>query len=278
MESFERHELSGLFPDMDAHDYDDLKQSIRDNGQRNPIVLYDNQVLDGWHRFQACLDLGIAPKTEVFFGDPTEFVLDLNLRRRHLTEGQRAMMIVQIAARAKNTDQKKLTQEKMAAIANVSRASVARAASIKNDDVVKEVISGSTSLAQAINVVNGEKKVKKKVKGAETAKKPDYDDLMYDELSKEHDELQDDYEKLQEKYDDLREDYKNLLENHEYLQAEHKVLTDLREVSDVELMVRLQRENDILRKSANSWQEEASKLKRQVMYWRKVYGSSEVSN
>ena len=91
----DRHPLSAAFPDMDHEDFDDLVASIKAHGQREPITLYQDKILDGWHRYRACLRLGISPITTEFKGDdPVAFVIDLNLKRRHLTPSQKALAIV----------------------------------------------------------------------------------------------------------------------------------------------------------------------------------------
>ena len=90
-----QHPLSAAFPSMPEQDFILLKDDIDINGQRDPIVVFDGQVLDGWHRYRACMDLGIKVLQVEFKGDdPIEFVLSRNLHRRHLTGSQRAAAVV----------------------------------------------------------------------------------------------------------------------------------------------------------------------------------------
>jgi hypothetical protein len=60
------------------------------------IVNGDGIVLDGHHRFRACSELDIEPRTEIKrFADLLDektFVVECNLKRRHLNEMQRAEM------------------------------------------------------------------------------------------------------------------------------------------------------------------------------------------
>ena len=78
----ERHQLSAAFPDMPDEDFEDLIHSIKEHGQREPITVYENKILDGWHRYRACQQLDINPMTTVYEGnDPVSFVIDLNLHR-----------------------------------------------------------------------------------------------------------------------------------------------------------------------------------------------------
>jgi ParB-like chromosome segregation protein Spo0J len=57
------HPLANLLPDMTAEEYEGLKASIKERGQEVPILLLNGQILDGRHRYRACLDLGIEPVT-----------------------------------------------------------------------------------------------------------------------------------------------------------------------------------------------------------------------
>ncbi|TCM56170.1 N6-adenosine-specific RNA methylase IME4 [Rhizobium sp. PP-F2F-G48] len=92
------HLLAGLFPLFSEPDLQALAADIAANGQREPIWLLDGQILDGRNRFAACKIAGVAPRLRVFDGgDPLEFVLSLNLHRRHLSESQRAMVAAKIA-------------------------------------------------------------------------------------------------------------------------------------------------------------------------------------
>lgn len=90
-----RHELSMAFPLAGKDDLAALKESIQSRGfdSRHPIILYEGQVLDGWHRSQVCLELGVDPSFEHFNGS-TEEAVDLvfsqNMARRQLSKKQKA--------------------------------------------------------------------------------------------------------------------------------------------------------------------------------------------
>lgn len=93
----ERHEYSALFPDMGADEFAALVSSIRSVGfdPLMPITLYEGQILDGWHRYRACKELGVAPITQTLEGAPEEaldFAVRANGARRSLTTGQKAYL------------------------------------------------------------------------------------------------------------------------------------------------------------------------------------------
>jgi hypothetical protein len=67
---------------------------IAANGLREAITLFEGQILDGGNRYAACLAAGIEPAFREFEGDSiTQFVLSVNLHRRHLTPGQHAAIV-----------------------------------------------------------------------------------------------------------------------------------------------------------------------------------------
>jgi hypothetical protein len=85
------HPAAELFPLMSESELDDLITDIQANGQQFPIVALDGQLLDGRNRWLACEHLGLTPKVEQYDGhDPVTFVISANLKRRHLTQTQKA--------------------------------------------------------------------------------------------------------------------------------------------------------------------------------------------
>jgi hypothetical protein len=94
--TYQQHPLSAAFPAMSDEDFAVLKEDIKAHGQREPIIVHEGMVLDGWHRFRACTELGIEPLKFTFStaDDPVSFVLSHNLHRRHLTPSQRAAAVV----------------------------------------------------------------------------------------------------------------------------------------------------------------------------------------
>jgi N6-adenosine-specific RNA methylase IME4 len=91
------HPLANLFPMMADADIARMADDIVTFGLRHKIVLLDGMVLDGRNRQAACLYADIEPEYEEYRGDdPLNFVVSVNLERRHLTESQRAMAAAKI--------------------------------------------------------------------------------------------------------------------------------------------------------------------------------------
>lgn len=89
------HPAADLFPMMSDADLQALAADIAANGQRDPVVIHDGLILDGRNRWRACEIAGKKAKTRQWDGQggsPTLYVLSTNLQRRHLAEGQRAMV------------------------------------------------------------------------------------------------------------------------------------------------------------------------------------------
>jgi ParB-like chromosome segregation protein Spo0J len=88
-------EYASLVPELSPEEFESLKQSIKKaNGLYVPIIVnQDGIILDGHHRYKACQELGIEPKTIVReFSDKSKeqlFVIECNLIRRQLNNFQR---------------------------------------------------------------------------------------------------------------------------------------------------------------------------------------------
>jgi N6-adenosine-specific RNA methylase IME4 len=87
----EFHEIANLFPMMQPDELSDLVDDIKQNGLIEPIVLYEEKILDGRNRYLACGEAGVKPHYEYYKGDePVSYVVSKNLHRRHLNKSQEA--------------------------------------------------------------------------------------------------------------------------------------------------------------------------------------------
>lgn len=77
---------------MSPAEYERLREDIRANGLLQAIVTHEEKILDGRHRYRACIELGVPARFEPFSGgDPVAFVYSHNIARRQLSKGQLAM-------------------------------------------------------------------------------------------------------------------------------------------------------------------------------------------
>jgi len=158
------HRLAKYFPILEGEEFDLLVEDIRKNGQREPIITKDGEILDGVNRYRACEVLGMPPRTEEYEGDdPLAYVVSLNVRRRHLTESQRAMLATEMLPEFEKIARQHMSMggkgasvetpiRKSTAQAakqfGVSRPSVERAKRIKVQapEKVEEIIRGQTTV------------------------------------------------------------------------------------------------------------------------------------
>ena len=87
------HPYADKFPMLPDAELEELAESIKQNGQRQPIVLTDDGlILDGRNRAKACEMVNVEPEVTVYEGDDlAEYVIDSNTSRRHMSTGARAM-------------------------------------------------------------------------------------------------------------------------------------------------------------------------------------------
>lgn len=95
---YKKHRLN-IYPEMQAEEFNRLREDIFANGYdpKNPIILFEGQIIDGWNRYRACIALGVEPKFQTFTGseiDAMQIVIRTN-NRRDLTSSQRAAIAVE---------------------------------------------------------------------------------------------------------------------------------------------------------------------------------------
>ncbi len=148
------HEYAEIFS---LHDEGilELSKRIKAHGQREPIVRLDGKILDGRRRERACNMAGVDPIYREFGSrktdgdDPLDFVMDLNLHRRHLGEGERIIAAGRYATakagKPKPCQADKVSEKTIPEAAerfNISESTVSRAK--------KVVLNGTPELQQAV--------------------------------------------------------------------------------------------------------------------------------
>lgn len=160
-----QHPLSAAFPAMGAEDFAALVQDIKANGQREPVIVFEGMVLDGWHRYSACVNLGIEAERFTFGEgkDPVSFVLSQNLHRRHLSASQRAAAVVACTEWAPPHRAKKgemvsplsKTNADMAKVAQVSDRTIKDAKAAHKAGLTDAVKSGAITVNEAAKIARG---------------------------------------------------------------------------------------------------------------------------
>ena len=159
------HAIADIFPLMDGQPLAVLTADIRQHGLREPIWLYEGQILDGRNRYRACRAAGIEPVFVDYSGnDALGFVVSLNLHRRHLSEPQREMAAARIATAKRGGDRipdhsanwrNGKTEAEAAELLNVSERGVSRAKQVRRDgipELTHKVESGQVRVSTAADI------------------------------------------------------------------------------------------------------------------------------
>lgn len=150
------HPFADKFPLLPEEDLQELTESIRAHGLRQPIVLDESgRILDGRNRYRACQQAGIKPDYVTYTGnDLAEYVIDCNTTRRHMSVGARAMATALILEEAGRT-YGAITQGKLSGINSSVRVAISRARKIIDyapnlvDDVINDQIGIREAYEQA---------------------------------------------------------------------------------------------------------------------------------
>ena len=199
----EFHPLSDIFPMMSGEEFEALVEDIKRNGLLEPIWLYEGKILDGRNRYKACLEAGVEPKFAEYKGDsPLAFIVSKNIKRRHLTATQRAVITLklrpELEAEARKRQLSGLKQfrselsvgapvpqredaarakERAAALVGVSPRTVQQVWTVaeKAPDLIPKLESGELSAKQAEKEVK--RRMREKEREARAAQVPDHPDL-----------------------------------------------------------------------------------------------------
>ena len=151
------HRYCALLPRMMAEEYQTLKADIKAHGLLEPIVTYEDSILDGRHRYNICEELAVQPayvqfESLSYNGSPLDFVISKH-QRRNLTPDQKAVLADKIA-NIKNglhmllTNEKQLSLSEALIATGASKGQVGKLRKIKKDNprVIERIESGETSI------------------------------------------------------------------------------------------------------------------------------------
>ena len=93
------HPLAHAIPQVSEKEFFELATDVKRHGVRNPITIFDGQVLDGRHRLAVASALKVPLRVVEFDGDATaarDEVISQNVQRRHLTMAQRGLIVQEL--------------------------------------------------------------------------------------------------------------------------------------------------------------------------------------
>ena len=104
--------IGKLLPPMSAEERRPLRNDLVMHGLRVPIIRHAGMVLEGWYRYQLCIEESIEPRFEDYADDdPFGLVRSLNLSRRHLTLAQKKEVAKHIFEREPGRTANSVAQE-----------------------------------------------------------------------------------------------------------------------------------------------------------------------
>lgn len=215
---YEIHPFCKLIPEMTPEEYADFRDDIKAHGLNKPIMIWQNHwIVDGRHRDRACTETGVTKRYVAFQGktenDVLDFVISENVKRRHLTPSQRALIAADLAtmrqgartdlfsqpsANLQKVGPTEKSQEESARKMNVSTRSVADAAKVTTQgapELVEAVRSGKVAVSTAATlaaepvqiqqeiVARGEKEIVAKAKEIKETKRAERKEKRINELS-----------------------------------------------------------------------------------------------
>lgn len=150
------HPAADVFPMLDDDELAELANDISENGLQQPVVVAkvgeEWMLIDGRNRRAACKLVRVEPAYTVLdrVADISEHILSLNIYRRHMTKGQRAMAVARVYPEAKrgrgNIDPAK---GEVSAHLSYRRVQEARTVLKYAPDQADLVLSGAVSLDDA---------------------------------------------------------------------------------------------------------------------------------
>jgi ParB-like chromosome segregation protein Spo0J len=259
---YQQHPLSAAWSAMDDESFKGLIDDIDANGVRNPIALYDGMILDGWHRYKACLELNVKkpPMIEYDGNDPAGFVVSMNFHCRNKdSPSQIAFSIARTASWVESSGRPsasvasvmKMSVMKAAEIAGVSERTMADAkAATKADPEVQDAVAkGEMSVSKAAKLAK--KSPKKQRKALE--KKPKAPVVREETVPLSQ------YVKLQQEYEELSQNY-------HALSVELSACEAVRNGEQVAELKKLHGQIMSLTQSRDEWQNKCAEQTRQLNY------------
>jgi hypothetical protein len=162
------HPLADRFPMMSEAELIELAADIKANGLAHALVLdHTGEVLvDGRNRLEGCKRAGVEPRFERLGEDVdlVAYILSLNVTRRHLNAGQRAILIAiayPIPRPGKRTD----LEQNVLGDATIRTTTLAHARCIVRwaPGLVEDILAGSQVFSKAFQTADKERERAEKI-------------------------------------------------------------------------------------------------------------------
>jgi len=153
----QNHPVADLFPMLADDELRELAADIKTRGLLQPIVKdQQGRILDGRNRLAACKLAGVKPEFVTYSGDDADgYALAVNIQRRNLSKGQRAMIAAQAQRVTRN-----VSLRGTADVTGLSRERI-RLGSVVLEfapDLTDNVVSGVMPLDEAYRIAQERKR------------------------------------------------------------------------------------------------------------------------
>lgn len=270
---YELHPLCTLFPRLNGAEFEALKEDIKTNGLRQPIVIHEGMILDGGNRYRACIEVGIEPVFIDHTGDIsniTAFVLSANLHRRHMTPGQQAAIVASAQDWSKAYERggdRKSDQSATLHFDTVERRAAESGASLRTQKMADKVVKADPELAK--KVAHGEITLPKAIKSISPKKEKQELKVVESDFQEEFD-----YDPEQDRINELSSTINDLQEENEKLRSALAInqIPEGLEIEDADTIIdtlrarvkQLEIEVKAITQSRDTYLRENSQLKEQI--------------
>lgn len=259
---YTQHPLGAKWSKLDDEAFKALIDDIDANGVRKDIVLYDGMILDGWHRYKACLELNVKkpPMVEYDGDDPAGFVFTENFHRRHNSISQLAFSVAETINWVEQSGRPSkglqrimgMTLVKAAALAGVSERTMldAKIATTAVQEVKDAVINGEIPVSKAAKLAKQSPKKQREALEKPPAKAP---------VKREETVPLSQYMKLQNELEEMSQNY-------HAMSVELSACEAVRNGEQVAELKKLHGQIMSLTQSRDEWQNKCAELTRQLNY------------
>jgi len=168
-DKFQVHPAANQFPMMSKRPLYELGKDIKENGLKNPIVVWRDEdgeewLIDGRNRLEAMeregIELDPSRIEHVICGDPVSWIVTLNMRRRHLTKHQLAHLTVKMLQAKRSCARAKA--KKPAQVEEVSKGGRGKVNELKSEAVAMLTPHGisESTIERALAEESGSKHTK----------------------------------------------------------------------------------------------------------------------
>jgi hypothetical protein len=273
--AYRRHALSAAFPDMPSDEFEELIEDVTVRGLRHAVILYQGQVLDGWHRYRACLEAmkrgaKVSLRIDSYSGsDPVGFVKSHNLMRRHLTGTQRAFCLAQLATWAPSGRPKLEKGDLSAPFSTVTDMAKEAGVSERTMQQAKRVVkTGSSALKEAVK--EGDISLRRAADIATMPKVEQRNALTAAPAPRLRGAtVPDTGAELQERYNTLLAEHEGLKGNRDDLAAELATCEAIRNGREAQEMNTLREHLRAVERRRDELMNDVSEMRKQIAYWKR---------